>query len=121
MLTKQSYDNHFRLGSSKVNDIVKAAGINLVNRTDYPDIYNMEEGLVFSSALQLTMSIEITIENKFTVTIPTHEIVNPLRGLNPEGQFALDPKFTEIGIFRSNPLEDSAVLGKAFLSQVSQD
>lgn len=108
-----------RLGSTKVNDIVKAAGLKLVDREEHPGIYNPEEGLVFSSAIPFTMTMDITIEDKFTVTIPSHELVGPLRGLNREGKFAVAQEYTEIGIFRSDPLEDSAVLGKIFLSQVS--
>ncbi|KAK5651841.1 hypothetical protein OQA88_11610 [Cercophora sp. LCS_1] len=114
----ESYDTHLRLGPSKVNDIIRAAGIKLVNRADYPGLYNLEEGLVFPSSTELTMTMEITIENKFTVIIPSHELVNPLRGLDTDGKFAVAPEYTEIGVFRSDPLEDSAVLGKAFLSQV---
>ena len=65
------------------------------------------------------MTMEVTIENKFTVAIPSHELVNPLRGLDSQGKFAVAPDYTEIGIFRSDPLENSAVLGRIFLSQVS--
>jgi hypothetical protein len=66
------------------------------------------------------MDIDINIEDKFNVTIPSTELVNPLRGLNSEGKFAVQPAYNEIAIFRSDPIEDSAVLGKVFLSQVSR-
>ena len=118
IIIMHSYDNYLRLGSTKLNDIVKTAGLNLVNRSAYPGIYNAEEGLVFSSNLNLSVTMELTIENKFTVTIPSLELVNPLRGLDREGKLSVIPEFTEMGIFRQDPIEDSAVLGKIFLSQV---
>lgn len=73
---------------------------------------------MFPSNTLLTMTMEINIENKFTVSIPSRELVNPLRGLDSDGKLAVVPEFTELGIFRRDPIEDSAVLGKVFLSQV---
>jgi hypothetical protein len=69
------------------------------------------------------MTMEITLENGFMVTIPSHELIRPLTGLGREGdndgKLITDPNYKQITIYRDSPLGDSVVLGRVFLSQVS--
>ncbi|KAL2122259.1 hypothetical protein VTJ04DRAFT_2714 [Mycothermus thermophilus] len=118
----EPYDDFFRLGPKAIGDIVTAAGIELIDRENYSHLFNLEEGLVFPSKIDLNMTMEITLENGFTVTIPSHELIRPLTGLgregNEDGKLITDPNYKQITIYRDSPLGDSVVLGRVFLSQV---
>lgn len=95
-------------------------------------LFDMEPGLVFPhNRGPVDMSMDITLANGFKVTIPSHELVRPMRGLNNEtGELMADPDFDEITVYSANPstpgtsdpygipVGNSAVFGKVFLSQV---
>ncbi|KAL1838435.1 hypothetical protein VTJ49DRAFT_2658 [Mycothermus thermophilus] len=114
----EPYDDFFRLGPKRMNDIITKAGIELIDRAEYPHLFNVEEGLVYSATTNLSMTMTITLDNGFTVTIPSHELIRPLTGLSrDDGKLMTDPDYNEIAIFRDDPLENRAVFGRVFLSQ----
>ncbi|KAL2269663.1 hypothetical protein VTJ83DRAFT_1847 [Remersonia thermophila] len=115
----EPYDDFFRLGKKKTQEIVNRAGIRLIHRPEkHPDLFNPEEGLVYDKSLNLSITLDITLDKGFTVTIPSSELVRPLTALNrADGKLVTHPDYNEIAIFRSDPLDDSAVFGRAFLSQ----
>jgi hypothetical protein len=51
--------------------------------------------------------------------IPYEELSNPLRGIDTNGEIVFDTNITEANIFDEVAPLDTVVLGKAFLSQVS--
>ena len=62
--------------------------------------------------------MKVTLEGGLTVNIPSHELLRPLRGLDSQGQPAVDPNFSELAVYSSEAVEDSSVLGKVLLSQL---
>lgn len=92
-----------------------------VDPRNYSDrLLNIEPGLVYPArAGSFNGSMRITINNEMTVDIPIHELWRPLRGLDSGGNLVLDGRFNELQIFGSEAAGNAAVLGKAFLSQVS--
>lgn len=121
----EPYDNLFRLPSPNLQDIttmfaqVSASNNAPVDSSQYQGLYNLEPGLVYpSSAGAFSVSLEITIDNGLTVTIPSHELVRPLRGLDANGTQIVDTRFNEVQIYGRPAPEDGPVLGKAFLSQL---
>jgi hypothetical protein len=122
------YDNLFRFPTETLSavkdwfsDVTSWPG----NKTAVPGDYsgkllNIEPGLVYLTAAgSFNGSMRITINNEMTVDIPTHELWRPLRGLDGKGNLVSDSRFNELQIFGSEAAGNAAVLGKAFLSQVS--
>jgi len=121
----EPYDNLFRLPSPFLNDIkgmlaqVSVNNSAPVGSSQYKSLFNLEPGLVYpSSAGTFSVSMEITINEGLTVTIPSHELVRPLRGLDENGMQAIDTRFNEVQVYGEPAPEEAPVLGKAFLSQV---
>ena len=66
----------------------------------------------------LTVTLRATLENGLQVTVPSHELVRPVRGLDQKGVPQVYTNFTEIAIYDGPAPEDAIVLGKSFLSSV---
>ncbi len=126
------YDNAIRFSPDKVTDIIRMANLTLVDNSSYPTLYNMEPGLVFASRHgSLNITMDITLDNGFQVTIPSYELLRPLRGLDSTtGALTVNENYDEIAVYRvdssgtnkdkfGSPVGNSAVFGKVFLSQVS--
>lgn len=121
----EPYDNLFRLPSPDLQDVLamfSQVGTNdtgTVQPSQYADLYNLEPGLVYPrSAGNFSVSMEITINDGQTVTIPSYELVRPLRGLDADGRQIVDTRFNEVQIYSQPAPEDGPVFGKAFLSQL---
>lgn len=76
-----SYDNLFRFPGPFLADIetllaqVSTANNRPVAPSEYKDLYNLEPGLVYDrSAGNFTMTLEITIADGLTITVPSHEL-----------------------------------------------
>ena len=131
-----SYDSLFRLPKKETNDVrgYLLADSGLVQVADNPEgrygnIFNLEPGIIHQipqgGSLNLSVSMEVTIMaplsgpdgKKLKVKIP--DMLEPLRGLNPQGVPVADNKnFTEVQIYH-DLLGLVPVLGRAFLAQVS--
>ncbi|KAH8901635.1 hypothetical protein GQ53DRAFT_851595 [Thozetella sp. PMI_491] len=123
----EPYDNLFRLPQDTLNDITVMLSESTnhthpVSPSQYKNLYNLEPGMVFpASAGNITMALDITLDNDFRITIPSHELVRPLRGLDESGVPIVDSNFNEVQIFAQAAPVNAPVLGKAFLSQVWRD
>lgn len=83
------------------------------------NLVDLEPGWVYPAAAgSFNATLSITINNEFTVEIPTHELWRPLRGLDGSGNVVLDSRFNELQVYGSKAAGYAPVLGKAFLSQV---
>ncbi|KAJ4291301.1 hypothetical protein N0V88_006305 [Collariella sp. IMI 366227] len=122
----EPYDNLFRLPFSPGNNLkdalktVPSFGEGPVDSSKYKNkLFNLEPGLVYpASAGHFNGTMRVTIDRSMTVTIPTHELWRPLRGLNSEGKVDTDSNYNELQIYAPENDADAPVLGKAFLSQV---
>jgi len=75
-----------------------------------------EPGLIYPSTVGFNGSLKFTFYDGFTVTVPNSELQHPLRGLDKQGNVALQPNITEVNIYKDSLA--AWVLGKVFLSQV---
>jgi len=121
------YDNLFRLPNATLQDIIGQirkfipASQGPLPASNYSHLYNLEPGLVYpSSAGDLDPTLRISLLNGPTITIPTHEIIRPLRGLDQSGAMVLDTGYNEVQIYGNPAPEDGPVMGKALLSQVNR-
>jgi hypothetical protein len=80
-------------------------------------LYIVEPGLNYNSTFN--GSLIFTLDNGLEVEIPSYEMAGPLRGINPNGQRVLQNNVTTVNIFFENAPENTASLGKVFLSQGS--
>jgi hypothetical protein len=81
------------------------------------NLFLPEPGLVYPSTTGFNGSLKFILDDGFTVEIPNSELQHPLRGLDQNGDYALQPNITEVNIYKE-PLK-AWVLGKVFLSQVA--
>lgn len=111
------YISDFR---TQLKDYVPADQDPVDAKEAYPDLRNLEPGLVFpSDSLKgLTVTMRVTLDNGVTVTVPSEELVRPVRGLGQDGKPKINTNYTEIAIYEGGAAEDAMVLGKAFLSTV---
>jgi hypothetical protein len=83
----------------------------------------LEPGITYhnspNSTFGFNASLIITLNNGFQVEIPNYELVHPLRGLAKNGSRVLNTTIMEVQVYSDPVPLGSAVLGKAFLSQVS--
>ncbi|KAK4031426.1 hypothetical protein C8A01DRAFT_21342 [Parachaetomium inaequale] len=123
----EPYDNLFRFPSGSleaVDSFFKSAtgwaGGPVSDPHNFStNLVDLEPGLVYPAAAgSFNATLSITINNEFTVEVPTHELWRPLRGLDAAGNVALDSRFNELQIYGSKAAGYAPVLGKAFLSQV---
>jgi len=123
-----SYDNLFRMPGPVLDQFqtlfqeTTGYSSNHVRPSDYHDgLLNIEAGMVYPTSLeQFNASLRLTLNYNLTIDIPWYEFQRPLRGLNADGDVAIDTNFTEYMIFEVPAEGDAPVLGKVFLSQVRQ-
>ena len=72
-----------------------------------------------TTANLLNASLEVKLQDGLTVHIPAHELVLPLRGIGRDGTLVLDDSLSELQIAEKPAPDDGLVLGRSFLSQVS--
>lgn len=89
----------------------------------YGGLLDLEPGLIYpvtlnGSSLQMTMDITLNGGHRFT--IPTEELLAPLRGLNTKGAPVINNNFSEIAVYWEPGIGLAPVLGRAFLSQASR-
>jgi hypothetical protein len=89
----------------------------------YGGLLDLEPGLIYpvapnGSSIQMTMDITLNGGHKFT--IPTEELLAPLRGLNTNGVPVINNSFSEIAVYWESGIGLAPVLGRAFLSQASR-
>jgi hypothetical protein len=81
------------------------------------NLFIPEPGLIYPSSTGFNGSLRFTLDDGFTVEIPNSELQHPLRGLDKNGDYVLQPNVTEVNVY-SEAL-NAWVLGKVFLSQVN--
>lgn len=81
------------------------------------ELYVVEPGLYYNTSFN--GSLIFTLPDGLEVEIPSYEMAGPLRGINPNGERVLQNNITAVNIFNQNAPEDTASLGKVFLSQES--
>ncbi|KAK4233353.1 hypothetical protein C8A03DRAFT_38945 [Achaetomium macrosporum] len=120
----EPYDNLFRFPSeyidrlkSQISPRFVAADKGPLPESSYPDIYNLEPGLVYNTSDNFKVTMKVSFDNGLTVTIPSHEMVRPLRGIDKNGVPQAEPGYREVAVYAAQAPEDAVVLGKAFLSQ----
>lgn len=77
----------------------------------------MEPGLYYNTSFN--GSLIFTLADGLEVEIPAYEMAGPLRGIDSSGQRVLQNNVTSVNIFNQNAPENTASLGKVFLSQES--
>ena len=116
----EPYDNLFRFPSSILQPFEDATGWSTDTAANVdPNLYIAEPGLYYPQMKGFNGSLIFTLNNGFVVEIPNEELANPLRGIDRNGARVLQPNITEVSIFFQAGRLNTAVLGKAFLSQVS--
>ncbi|KAF4946627.1 hypothetical protein FSARC_14145 [Fusarium sarcochroum] len=83
----EPYDNQFRFPTPILNTVKRMLGKDndLIDASTYPDLYNVEPGLVYDASSNISFSMTVTIEDGLKVEIPSYELVRPLRGLDAKG------------------------------------
>lgn len=82
-----------------------------------PELYIVEPGLYYNTSFN--GSLIFKLPDGLEVEIPNYELAGPLRGIDRNGQRVLQNNITAVNIFDENAPEDTATLGKVFLSQES--
>jgi hypothetical protein len=82
-----------------------------------PELYIVEPGLYYNTSFN--GSLIFTLADGLEVEIPAYEMAGPLRGIDSNGQRVLQNNVTSVNIFNENAPENTASLGKVFLSQES--
>jgi hypothetical protein len=111
------YDNLFRLPPNQLEGFQRAT--NWINDTSMvpPDLYVVEPGLNYNTPFN--GSLVFTLQDGLEVEIPAYEMAGPLRGIDSNGQRVLNNTITTVNIFNEKAPQDTATLGKVFLSQES--
>ena len=78
------------------------------------DLYVVEPGLNYDTPFN--GSLIFTLDG-LEVEIPAYEMAGPLRGIDQNGKRVLQENVTAVNIFHQNAPQDTASLGKVFLSQ----
>lgn len=80
------------------------------------DMIVVEPGLYYNSLFN--GSLKFSLEGGLSVEIPAEELSWQARGIDTKGARVLDKNTTVVNIFNQTAPESTAILGKAFLSQV---
>jgi hypothetical protein len=85
------------------------------NNTSVPDdLLVVEPGLYYNSSFD--GSLIFTLSDGLEIEIPNEELSGPVRGIDQSGNRVLQNNITVVNIFE-NIVDDTASLGKVFLSQ----
>ncbi|CAO2657867.1 Nn.00g071270.m01.CDS01 [Neocucurbitaria sp. VM-36] len=112
----EPYDNLFRLSESGLALFKQFTDWDAKTAYDSKDFYVPEPGLLYPSATGFNGSLRYSLSNGLTVDIPNSELQHPLRGLDQNGDFALQPNVTQLNVY--GEALGAWVLGKVFLSQI---
>jgi hypothetical protein len=82
-----------------------------------PDLYIVEPGLNYDTGFN--GSLVFTLRGGLEVEIPSYELAGPLQGIDKNGKRVIKNDITTVNIFNENAPENTATLGKVFLSQES--
>jgi hypothetical protein len=83
-----------------------------------PDLYIVEPRLNYNTSFN--GSLVFTIRGGLEVEIPSHELAGPMRGIDKRGKRVIQENITTVNIFNENSPDNTASLGKVFLSQESR-
>lgn len=96
----------------------QAAGSGPLSSAD-PDILILEPGLAYPAPPNIPeVALDINIQGGLSVSLPSYELIRPLRGLASNGSIVTNSSFVEIQVFENTSPADALVFGKVFLSQV---
>ena len=76
----------------------------------------VEPGLYYNSEFNGTL--KFSLQGGLEVEIPSEELAWPVRGLDINGKKVFQDNITVVNIFNETAPENTATLGKVFLSQV---
>jgi hypothetical protein len=108
-------DTLLRLPESDLNFFQLVTGWS--NQTTIsPDLFVVEPGLYYPTPFEGNLTFELS--GGFTVTIPSSELSGPVHGLDPSGKKSSNENITMVNIFHKGAEQETATLGKVFLSQV---
>ena len=98
----------------------QAAGSGPLGNAD-PEILVLEPGLAYPAPPNIPeLSLDISIQGGLSVSLPSYELIRPIRGLAKNGSTVTNSSFVEIQVFEDTSPADALVFGKVFLSQVSR-
>jgi hypothetical protein len=112
-----SYDNLFRFPSSLFESFSDLTGWKNDSSLVPPDLHIVEPGLNYPT--DFNGSLLFTLQGGLEVEIPSYEMAGPLRGIDRNGRRVLHEDITTVNIFNEYVPENTATLGKVFLSQES--
>lgn len=119
------YDNFFRFTPGMLSSWKQFTGydpnvsaVYTVNNSQ--NLTYTELGLVYNASKAFNSSLTITLDNRYTTTLPPYELLSPLRGWNVVGERTQVPGVVNVAILHT-PTGDGEIptLGKVYLSQVS--
>lgn len=110
-----SLDTLLRLPQSNLGFFQLVTGWNN-GTTISSDLFVVEPGLYYPAPFEGNLTF--TLLGGFTVTIPNSELSGPVHGLDPNGKKSLNENITMVNIFYKGAEQETATLGKVFLSQV---
>lgn len=114
----RKFSHQFPLSTLQI--FQRETGYNSNTKSD-PNILHSEPGLYYPHTNHFNGSLIFKLNDGLEVEIPNEELSNPLRGLDSNGEIALQPNITEVNIFRQEVTTGAAAtLGRIFLSQVCQ-
>ncbi|KAJ6262750.1 hypothetical protein Dda_1307 [Drechslerella dactyloides] len=118
----EPYDNLFRFPSARLLSLDSLGLKNGKVASDWlPDLQINEPGLRYSAGSPPPFSLSIVLngnDEDLSIVIPKEELEHPLRGINPNGTYAVNNNYTELNVFQDPAVRNTIVFGKAFLSQV---
>ncbi|KAK3385893.1 hypothetical protein B0H63DRAFT_473784 [Podospora didyma] len=84
-------------------------------------VYVPEPGLIYplnNATGSFDAKLVITLAGGQIISIPSHELFNPVRGLAADGSRAIADSWRELAVYQDSAPANAAVLGRSFLSQV---
>ena len=108
------YDNLFRLPESIFGAFQENTGWSS-NISVSKQLYIVEPGLYYDATFNASLVFQL--EGGPTVEIPSYELVQHPRGLDPDGNIVVQSNVTMANVFYQNAPFETATLGKIFLSQ----
>ncbi|KAF3939972.1 hypothetical protein ABW19_dt0210499 [Dactylella cylindrospora] len=124
----EPYDNLFRFPETRLSALdIPSIGLNKgrLDPNNLPDaglLVNEIGWRYLTSNRPPPFSFNIALqgaEEEFQALVPSEQLQHPLRGIDKDGNFAVNNNYTELNIFEEAAVKDTIVFGKAFLSQVS--
>ncbi|EWC45269.1 hypothetical protein DRE_05996 [Drechslerella stenobrocha 248] len=118
----EPYDNLFRFPAGRLASLDSIGfGERRVPSNWLPDLQINEPGWRYKVGGPPAFSLNIVLKGNdedFQIAIPNEQLQHPLRGIDKDGQYAVDANYTELNVFQGSAVRNTIVFGKAFLSQV---